>query len=351
MSTTDLQTAERLLRRCFDLARLGAGAVSPNPQVGAVIAAPDGRIIGEGWHQRYGEAHAEVNAVRSVALSDRPLLPNSTLYCSLEPCFHFGKTPPCVDLVLAERIARVVISNADPNPLVAGQSVAKLRAAGVEVVTGVLEDEGRWLNRAFFTQIEHRRPHVILKWAQSTDGYIGRTGETTAISGPVTRRLVHRWRAEADAILIGTTTALVDNPRLDVRFYPGGQAPLRIVLDFKEKIPANAHLLDDSQPTWIIGKQRTGDWQQTEWLNLDPDRWVPDLLAQLYARKKMILLVEGGAAVHRQFLVRDMADEARIITNPQRLGEGVEAARLSSGWTERARFLCADDVVELLEKR
>jgi diaminohydroxyphosphoribosylaminopyrimidine deaminase / 5-amino-6-(5-phosphoribosylamino)uracil reductase len=337
------------IHRCFQLARLGGGAVSPNPQVGSVLVAPDGRIIGEGWHQRYGQAHAEVNAVRSVAPADRPLLPQATLYCSLEPCFHYGKTPPCVELVLAERIPRVVISNLDPNPLTAGQSVAKLRAAGVDVHTGLLEDEGRWLNRAFFTWISQRRPHVVLKWAQSADGLLGRTGEPTPISGPAARRLTHRWRAEADAILVGTTTAIVDNPRLDTRLYPGA-SPLRIALDFQGKIPPAAHLLNDQQPTWIIGKARPGHWQRTEWLDLDPDTWVTDLLAQLHTRQKAILLVEGGAAVHRQFLEQEMADEARRIVSPVRLGEGVVAVGLSSAWIERAQFSCGHDTIQLLEK-
>ena len=317
---------ETFIRRCFDLARLGAGHVSPNPMVGAVLVCDD-RIIGEGWHRQYGRAHAEVNAVQAVAPTDRPLIPRATLYCSLEPCFHVGKTPPCVDLILEHEIPRVVISNTDPNPLVAGQSVQKLRAAGVDVVTGVLEAEGQFLNRAFFTWITRRRPHIILKWARSGDGFLGRAGERTAISGPLTQRLVHRWRSEADAILVGATTALVDDPRLDNRLFPG-KTLLRIALDFKGKIAASAHLLDDSQPTWILGPERPGSWQQTIFQHLRPAYWIPDLLEKLVAAKRTILLVEGGSNTLQQFLDLGLWDEIRVIENPGRLGNGVSAPRV-----------------------
>lgn len=314
------------MRRCFELARLGAGSVSPNPMVGAVLV-HDGRVIGEGWHRRYGEAHAEVNALRSVRAADRPLIAQATLYCSLEPCFHFGKTPPCVDLILEHNIPRVVVCNTDPNPLVAGQSLQKLRAAGVSVESGLLEAEGRYLNRAFFTWIEAKRPHVVLKWAQSADGYIGRQGERTAISGPAAQRLVHRWRHELDALLVGTTTALTDNPRLDNRLY-FGRSPLRIALDFSGKIPPSAHLLDDTQPTWIIGPEREGRFDNTVFQDLPVDGWIPELLGRLRENNRATLLVEGGAAVLQQFLDSGFWDEIRVIEGPQRLGDGVPAPRI-----------------------
>jgi len=321
------------MRRCFLLARLGAGSVSPNPMVGAVLAHGD-RIIGEGWHRRYGEAHAEVNAIASVSEADRHLIPEATLYCSLEPCFHFGKTPPCVDLILKEKIPRVVVANTDPNPLVGGQSLAKLRTAGVQVEAGILEAEGRYLNRAFFTWIEKKRPHIILKWAQSADGFIARTEEQTAITGPLAQRLVHRWRAEADAILVGTTTARTDNPRLDNRLY-FGKSPLRVALDLAEKIPAAAHLLDDSLPTWIIGPQRPGAWQRTLFLPMpgtnDRRDWIPYLLERMTAEKRAILFVEGGADVLRQFLDQSLWDEIRVFQNPQRLHHGVPAPGIPKG--------------------
>jgi diaminohydroxyphosphoribosylaminopyrimidine deaminase/5-amino-6-(5-phosphoribosylamino)uracil reductase len=336
---------QQYMHRCFQLARLGAGSVSPNPMVGAVLVYED-RIIGEGWHRRYGEAHAEVNAVHSVAEADRHLIPRATLYCSLEPCFHFGKTPPCVDLILEQKIPRVVVSNTDPNPLVAGQSLHKLREAGVEVTEGVLEAEGFYLNRAFFTWIAKKRPHIILKWAQSADGFIARTGEQTAISGPLAKRLVHRWRSESDAILVGTTTALTDNPRLDSRLY-FGKSPLRIALDFKAKIPLTACLLDDTLTTWIIGPARGDHFKNTNFLEPGAENWIPELLQKLYEAKRAILLVEGGAHTLRQFLEAGWWDEIRLIENPQRLGSGVQAPEIPGGVLLREEFKVGPDVVRI----
>ncbi|TNE64506.1 MAG: bifunctional diaminohydroxyphosphoribosylaminopyrimidine deaminase/5-amino-6-(5-phosphoribosylamino)uracil reductase RibD [Bacteroidetes bacterium] len=311
------------MRRCFDLALQGAGSVSPNPMVGAVVVY-ENTILGEGWHRQFGGPHAEVNAIASVPPEHQTLLPHSTLYCSLEPCFHHGKTPPCVDLILEHRIPRVVISTTDPNPKVAGQSVEKLRAAGVEVITGVLEAEGRWLNRAFFTWITRKRPYIILKWAQSADGIIAHNGQQTAISGALTQRLVHRWRSEVDAILVGTTTALTDNPRLDNRLY-FGRPPLRIALDWNSRIAAKAHLLDDSMPTWILGPEHPGKWTNTVFQNINQASWVINLLEKLRAEGYASLLVEGGARIHQQFLDADLWDEIRIIENPVLLGNGVAA--------------------------
>lgn len=308
---------ELFLRRCFELAQLGAGHVSPNPMVGAVLV-HEGRIIGEGWHQKYGGPHAEVHCLASVSPMDRVFIPQSTLYCSLEPCFHYGKTPPCVDLVLRERIPKVVISNVDPNPKVAGQSVRKLREAGVTVKTGVLEAAGRWLNRAFFTWIEQGRPHIHLKWAESADGYIGRVGERTAISGPLALRYVHRLRSESDAILVGGRTALVDDPRLDVRLYPG-RSPLRIAYDRRGTLPVGHHLLDDSLPTWILGSLRPGPWTNTTFLD-NPETWEPEaLLTVLAEAKRASLLVEGGVQLLRYFLERNLWDEITVLQNERRL--------------------------------
>lgn len=316
---------ERFLRRCFELARLGAGSVSPNPMVGAVLVHA-GRIIGEGWHRGYGEAHAEVNCIRSVALENQNLIPHSTLYCSLEPCFHVGKTPPCVDLVLDQKIPRVVVSNTDPNPRVAGQSLHKLRAAGVDVLTGVLEAEGRWLNRAFFTWIGQQRPYIILKWAQSRDGYLGRTGERTAISGPAVQRLVHRWRSEVDAILVGATTARVDNPRLDNRLF-FGKSPLRLAFDTGGQLSSTAQLLDDTVPTWIFGPPRRGRWERTQFFPTREKILIPSLLEQLKTANHAILLVEGGSQVLHQWLAEGWWDEIRVVENERCLGGGVAAPR------------------------
>jgi len=338
-------TPEQYLRRCFDLARLGAGQVSPNPLVGAVLVHA-GRIIGEGWHQRYGEAHAEVNCVRSVAPENQALIPHSTLYCSLEPCAHFGKTPPCVDLILAQKIPRVVVSSMDPNPQVAGQGLQKLRVAGVEVTAGLLEEEGRWLNRAFFTWITQQRPYIILKWAQSRDGYLGRVGERTAISGPVMQRLVHRWRSEVDAILVGATTARVDNPRLDNRLF-FGKSPLRLAFDVGGRLPDNAHLLDDRVPTWIFGSPRSGQWERTQFFPGTDKILIPNILKQLKADNRAILLVEGGSQVLQQWITEGWWDEIRRVKNERSLGEGVAAPGLPVGAALQESYRVGGDEVEV----
>lgn len=315
---------ELFMRRCFTLARLGAGNVSPNPMVGAVLV-HDGKIIGEGWHQRWGEAHAEVNCLRSVSSENQSYIPYSTLYCNLEPCSHFGKTPPCADLIVEHKIPRVFVSNNDPNPMVAGKGLAKLRYAGIEVIEGVLEDEGTWLNRAFFTWINEGRPRIILKWAQTADGLLGEIDKRTAISGSATSRLVHRWRAESDAILVGTHTAVVDNPRLDSKKY-FGKNPLRIVLDIQGKIPARHYLLDDSTETWVYGiSASTTQFSKTTFISSEDNILIQNILDELKNTRRATLLVEGGANVLNQFLAGGFWDEIRVLESKHRLGLGVLA--------------------------
>lgn len=336
------------MRRCFDLARLGAGHVAPNPMVGAVLV-HENRIIGEGWHQRWGAAHAEVNCVRSVLPENKHLIPYSTLYCSLEPCFHFGKTPPCVNLILVQKISRVVISNVDPNPKVAGQSVDKLRHAGIEVITNILAEEGAWLNRSFFHWIRHKRPYVILKWAQSADGFMGKSGERTAISGPAMQRLVHGWRSESDAILVGTTTALTDNPKLDVRLH-GGKNPLRIAFDLEKKISAEYNILDDSTETWVYGPAHSGDFTRTVFQPTSGKVSLSRMLQDLYQSNRATLLVEGGAQLHSQFLESALFDEIRLIESPITLGGGVQAPSLPGGMVLKNSFAVGDDKVTVFTR-
>lgn len=284
---------ERMMRRCLELALRGRGAVSPNPMVGAVLALGE-RVLGEGWHRAYGGPHAEVNCFDAVCAADRPLIPQATLYCNLEPCSHYGKTPPCADLILRMGVRRVVVGCGDPNPEVAGKGIARLRAGGVTVTDGVLAEEARDLNIAFFYWITHRRPYVILKWAESADGFIARRGERTPISAPLALRLGHRWRAEADAILVGARTALLDDPALTTRFFPG-KNPLRLALDPHAALPRSALLLDDAAPTWIYGPERAGDWRQTRFIPFEAERldW-RKLLDDLAQAGKAILLVEAG---------------------------------------------------------
>ena len=234
------------MRRALELAENGRGQVSPNPLVGCVIE-HHGKIIGEGWHQKYGEAHAEVNAVNSV--KDKSLLKEACVYVSLEPCAHFGKTPPCADLLVENQVKKVVICNTDPNPLVAGKGIVKLREAGIEVETGILEKEGLELNKRFFHYLEKKRPYIILKWAETADGFIARKNfDSKWISNTLSRKLVHKWRTEEDAILVGTNTALYDNPQLNARDWTGNN-PVRIVIDRHLKLPADLHLFDEQIPT------------------------------------------------------------------------------------------------------
>ena len=338
------------MRRCFALARIGAGNVSPNPMVGAVLVY-DGKILGEGWHQRWGEAHAEVNCLGAVSTENQSYIPYSTLFCNLEPCSHFGKTPPCADLIIQHKIPRVFVSNNDPNPMVAGKGLAKLRYAGIEVIEGVLEDEGTWLNRAFFTWINEGRPRIILKWAQTADGLLGEIDKRTAISGPAASRLVHRWRAESDAILVGRHTAVVDNPRLDPRNYYG-KTPLRIVLDKHGKIPASHHLLDDSTETWVYGNASgSTPFSKTRFIHLTGNALIPCILDDLKKAGKATLLVEGGANVLHQFLESGYWDEIRVLSSKYRLGQGVMAPQIPGNRVIlREQFNIGNDQVSIFTR-
>ena len=316
--------------RALHLATLGRGSVSPNPMVGCVIVHhPDGqepRILGEGWHKQYGDWHAEVNAIRSVRPQDTHLLPEAAVYVTLEPCSHWGKTPPCADLLIENRVKRVICCNDDPNPLVSGQGFAKLRAAGISVETGVLAEEGRELNARFFTFIEQKRPYIILKWAETADGYLsGEAGQPIQISGPLSRRLVHQWRSEEDAIMVGTNTARLDNPRLNVRLWPVAKNPVRIVFDKALSLPANLHLFDGSQPTIVFHQQpETLFPEQTNLTYLFADS-LAHSLTELYQRKIQSVLVEGGTTLLQSFMDAGLWDEMRVLRSPMMLGKSQTA--------------------------
>ncbi|WP_251047198.1 bifunctional diaminohydroxyphosphoribosylaminopyrimidine deaminase/5-amino-6-(5-phosphoribosylamino)uracil reductase RibD [Hymenobacter sp. ISL-91] len=315
-----------MMRRALDLARLGTGYARPNPLVGCVIT-HEGRIIGEGWHRQYGGPHAEVNAINSVA--EPELLPQCRVYVTLEPCAHHGKTPPCADLLIEKQVAEVIICNPDPNPLVAGRGIARLREAGIKVETGVLEDEGRWLNRRFFTAQEQQRPYVVLKWAETADGYLaGPYYQSVAISGEQSRVAVHQWRAEEQAILVGTRTALHDNPRLNVREWPG-QSPLRLVIDKNLSLPPTHQLFDGSQPTLVFTYRERASQPNVEFVVLsEAEDLFPQMLLQLQKRQVQSVLVEGGTTVLNSLLKDGLWDEARVIRAPKRLGGGVPAPKL-----------------------
>ena len=320
---------EKYMRRALQLARLGAGHTSPNPMVGAVIVGPGGEIIGEGWHRQCGEAHAEVNAVASVA--DDSLLKDSTLYVTLEPCSHYGKTPPCANLIIERGIPRVVVGCLDPFVKVAGRGVKMLQEAGVEVIVGVLEQECRELNRRFMTAHTLGRPWVQLKWAQTADGFIAlppEAGENPLhMSTPVTMRLMHRQRALCDAIVVGANTARIDNPSLTTRYWPG-RSPLRVILSRNLSIPDNLNLLTDGLPTIVYNGVKNETVGAVEYVQMDttsPQAWLEDL----YRRKVTSVMVEGGTRVLQDMIEAGVWDEARIETSPRRVGQGVVAPHIT----------------------
>jgi diaminohydroxyphosphoribosylaminopyrimidine deaminase / 5-amino-6-(5-phosphoribosylamino)uracil reductase len=315
------------MQRALELASLGRGNVSPNPMVGCVIV-HENVIIGEGYHQRYGGPHAEVLAVESV--KNPELLSQSTVYVTLEPCAHFGKTPPCADLLILKNVKRVVVGAIDPNPLVAGQGIRKLREAGVEVVTGVLEQACKDLNVRFFTAIEKHRPYIMLKWAQTSDGFIARENfDSKWISHSMSRQLVHQWRAMEDAVLVGKHTALYDNPQLTVRDWEG-RHPMRIVLDRALQLPRHLHLFDGTVPTRCYTLQARAEEPNLQFIQLSPDNFIAQVLADLQAIKVQSVMVEGGAAILQEFLKAGLWDEARVFVASQEFGQGIAAPHLGS---------------------
>ena len=330
----------RFMARCLTLARMGAGQTAPNPMVGAVVVHA-GRIIGEGFHRAYGGPHAEVNAI--AAVRDASLLPASTLYVSLEPCSHQGKTPPCTELILRTGIRRVVVACTDPFPAVSGRGIRRLREAGVEVTTGVLEAEARRLNRFFLTAQTACRPYIILKWAESADGFIDRRRSIAAVpaepavrlSDAVTMRAVHCLRAEVGAIMVGARTAMLDDPSLTVRHWVGAN-PMRILLDYEDSVSGDLHLFDGAAPTLVFTANQSATLPtplhpSVELLHLDASLpALPQILRVLHERRIDSLLVEGGAYLHGLFIDSGLWDEARIETTSLRLGDGVRAADLRS---------------------
>ncbi len=313
---------ELFMQRAQELALLGVGFVSPNPRVGCVIV-HDGKIIGEGWHQKYGEAHAEVNAINSV--SDQSLLNESTLYVNLEPCAHFGKTPPCADLIVERKLKKVVISNLDSNPLVGGKGIQKLKAAGIEVQTEVLEKQGRELNKRFFTFIERQRPFIILKWAQTSDGFIAQNNyESKWISGDLSRQIVHKMRSEEDAVLVGTRTANHDNPKLNVRDW-SGRNPTRIVLDRFLRLPHSLHLFDRSQPTIVYNVVKHEEHSNLIYSRVEEENFIPLVVKDIYHRKIQSVIIEGGAQTLKMFIEAKLWDEAYVFTGTRRFGNGIAA--------------------------
>ena len=315
------------MQRCLDLAALGRGHVAPNPVVGAVIV-HNNRIIGEGYHEKYGEAHAEVNAVNSV--EDPTVLPESTIYVSLEPCAHFGKTPPCADLIVKHNFKRVVVGCSDSFDQVNGKGIQRLRDHGIEVTTFVLEDACREMNREFFTVQEKKRPFIFLKWAQSSDGFMdsddSENGKITWISQPEIQPIVHQWRSEYHAILVGKNTIIRDNPSLTVRAVHG-RNPIRIVLDSHNTIPNESKVLTDGGKTIILNTEKTEENDPVTYHCIDAMS-VNSILKALYELGIQSVLIEGGAQTIQSFLDAGKWDEACVITGQSVLKSGTKAPEI-----------------------
>ena len=341
------------MQRCLDLAALGMGNVSPNPMVGAVIV-HDGRVIGEGYHQKYGEAHAEVNAVNQVLAHFKnaaDLLKQSTIYVSLEPCAHYGKTPPCADLIIKYRIPKVIVGCRDPFDQVDGKGIEKLKDAGIEVTVGVLEDECKWLNRRFFTRVQKHRPYIILKWAQTIDGFFAPDDHTQHwITGPESRKLVHQWRGEEDAVLAGKNTVAIDNPQLNVR-YGEGQSPKRVVIDRRLELDKGLNVFDQSVETFIFNEIKTDVDGKIKYIALeDFDRYVPQyILYQLYLQDIQSIIIEGGAYTLSTFIEAGLWDEARLFTGNTSLTKGIKAPQIKGIIAEQ--ILSGTDQLHILQNK
>ncbi len=329
---SEINHDEKYMSRCIELAHKGKGHVAPNPMVGAVIV-HQGKIIGEGYHRVFGGPHAEVNAINSVKNKD--LLKDSTIYVSLEPCSHHGKTPPCADLFVHEKIPHVVVGMKDPFTEVNGEGIRKLLEAGCRVEVGVLEDECRDLNREFNLFHTQKRPYIILKWAQTLDGFIDKERKPANIAEPnwITneecRSLVHKWRTEIGAIMVGTNTARLDNPKLNIRAW-SGKAPLRIVIDKDLSLPQTLFLFDNTQPTLVLNELKNENIENTEFLKIEfGESFIHALTKELYNRKIMSLFVEGGQKLLNSFIEQDFWDETRIFTGNKYFNAGTMAPKIN----------------------
>lgn len=336
-----MKSDEKYMRRCFELALQGLGNVQPNPMVGAVVVL-DNEIIGEGFHEIYGFAHAEVNAINSVLdrYSDaKNMLRKSTLYVNLEPCSHFGKTPPCADLIIKYGIQNVVISNIDPFGSVNGKGVEKLRKAGVSVKTGVLKDEGYDVNKRFFTYHTLQRPYVILKWAESKDRFISQAENTrTNISGTEAKILNHKWRSEEQAILVGTKTVMVDNPILTVRDWVGNN-PVRVIIDKDLKLTKDLNIFNGDSKTIVFNNSKTERNDNVQYVQIDFYGLVPQfILYQLYLMEIQSLIVEGGAYTINEFIQYGLWDEIRVFRSKNNLEKGVSAPAIEGRLHSKEEF-------------
>lgn len=339
--------------RCLELAKNGLGNVAPNPMVGCVIV-HNNKIIGEGYHQYYGKAHAEVNAIASV--KNKALLSESTLYVNLEPCAHFGKTPPCADLIIKNNLKKVVIGCIDTYSEVAGKGIERLKNAGIEVVVGVLESESLALNKRFFTFHTKKRPYIILKWAETNDGFIDidrnckeRSNDIDNwITSPLSKKLVHKWRSEEAAIMVGTNTALNDNPQLNVREWTGNN-PIRIVLDLNLRLPKTLHLFDKTIPTLVFNYKKESVEKNLEFIQLNPTQpLLPQLVEVLHQKNILSVIIEGGATLLQSFITENLWDEARVFIGNKSFKKGLKAPNLNLSPVYQEKI--SDDVLLMYQQ-
>jgi diaminohydroxyphosphoribosylaminopyrimidine deaminase / 5-amino-6-(5-phosphoribosylamino)uracil reductase len=315
------------MKRCLKLAEMGFGNVAPNPMVGCVIV-NNGKVIGEGYHEKYGESHAEINAINSV--KNKALLKYSVLYVSLEPCAHYGKTPPCADAIIKHGIKKVIIGSIDTNPLVRGKGIAKLMQNGCEIITGVLEDECLELNKRFFTFYREKRPYTILKWAMTKDGYIDKirtkNDKPLKVTGIKADKLSHKWRSEEQAIMVGTNTMIMDNPSLTTRNVKG-RSPIIVALDKDLKISPDSKIFSTFASVMLLNAKKNAQVNNVEFIKVKfKEHNLDAMLIELYKRNIQSILVEGGAKLLNSFISQGLWDEARVFTaNKLKIGDGIKA--------------------------
>jgi diaminohydroxyphosphoribosylaminopyrimidine deaminase/5-amino-6-(5-phosphoribosylamino)uracil reductase len=348
---------EKYMQRAIELAKLGVGSVSPNPQVGCVIV-HNNIIIGEGWHQKFGGPHAEIHALNSV--TNKWLLKESTFYVTLEPCSHFGKTPPCANALIEHGIKQVVIGITDPNPLVSGKGIKLLNDAGINVITDLLKNECADLNKRYITYINQKRPYVILKWAQTNDGFIAPDKNELSdtefekqkqISAATVQKITHRWRTQEDAFMVGTNTALIDNPKLSARHWQG-RNPKRVVLDLNNRLSKSLCLFDGTQPTFVFvyEENQTESTYNMTYIPITRKKdLVPQILTELYKQQIQSLVIEGGAQILQTFIDSNVWDEAIIIKAPHQLTQGVKAPTLV-GKTKES-FLIENNIISRINNQ
>ena len=318
-----MKNHEYFINKCIELAKMGNSDVSPNPMVGSIIVS-DNKIIGSGYHKSYGHDHAEVNAINNV--KDKSLLNKSILYVNLEPCCHFGKTPPCADLIIKNKIAKVVIGCVDPNSKVSGKGIKKLKDNSVDVIYGILNKECKELNKRFFTFNKLKRPYIILKWAKSSDNFISPHNQIEPfwMTSEKSKKTVHKWRSQEDSILVGTNTAIIDNPRLNVRLVKG-KNPIRIVIDKKLNLSKDLEVFNTDVKTIILNEVKSFSSATNDYLKVDFSDLINQLLDKLYELNIMSMIVEGGAFTINKFINENAYDEIRIFTTPEKLKKGVKS--------------------------